>query len=158
MEVLLRVEAIWCDPFYLKGPYQPTVSPSWDLVETPFFPNHFCILNHTPCVASNLFMHLWPPDTRASVRGPAHRSLAAYFTAYFSSCHWFMTARSQRGDVSLWLSGRVPPSSLYLVSPASPGNVTQYKALCPLFIVGHCCDTVTFMYPVPYNEIKGGHS
>lgn len=38
-----------------------------------------------------------------------------------------------------------PPPRPPLTHSASPGNVTQYMALCPLFIVGHHRDTVTFM-------------
>lgn len=55
----------------------------------------------------------------------------------------------QLGDISLCLSSQLPLLPLPRL-PTSPRNVTLYKALCPLFIVGHCGDTVTFTYPGLY--------
>lgn len=113
MEFLQRIWALSSNSF--TELLYHLLSWSWlslkPFLKPPFLSAQFCTLNYTVCVASNLLMHLWPPDIQPSVWGPTHRSWAAYFTAYFSSCCWFMTVCRQQGDISLWLSGQVPPPS-----------------------------------------------
>lgn len=101
-------------------------------------------------ILSGHFYHQIPskhPRSQAEVLGRIFPGIFLRMPLIYESC-W------QLGDISFCLSSQFPLLPLPRL-PTSPRNVTLYKAVCLLFIVGHRGDTVTFIYPVPYSDRQG---
>lgn len=104
----------------------------------------------TVCCFHILFGHVYHQIPSKHPRSQAE-VLVRIFPGIFLRMPLIYESCWQLGDISLCLSSQVPLLLLPHLS-TSPRNVTLYKAVCPLFIVGHRGDTVTFIYSVPYGD------